>query len=860
MDGLQFTLRESIMPAPADKTNSPFWQLPVSTLLKQLSAGPEGLSGAEAALRLIRFGPNLIHGERKKALVLQFLAKFKNPLVIILLTASALSAFTGDATSFFIIGTIVLISVTLDFVQEYRAGKAADRLRQSVAVRGQVLRDGKLLEIPLAEMVPGDVTLLAAGDLVPCDGRVLEAKDFFVNQSLLTGEAFPVEKSPGELPEQAEILAAGNSVLLGTSVVSGTAKVLMCRTGQHTELGEIADTLLAKAPPTAFEEGTHRFGLLIMRMTVLLVLFVLLVNAYFHRPWLESFLFAVALAVGLTPELLPMVVSVTLSRGALRMASHKVIVKRLASIHNLGSMDIFCTDKTGTLTEARIRLERHLNPLGKESERVLELAYLNSFFETGLKSPLDDAILEHTEITAGGWKKIDEVQFDFERRRISVLLDNGASRLLVVKGAPEDILRLSVRYEADGEAQLLPLDEEARLGINGQFEALSREGFRVLGIASRQVGMDHPHAVVDDESELVFAGFAAFLDPPKVSAKAALAGLAADRVEVKIITGDNELVTQHIFAQLGLPVTGVLTGAEIQELDDAALAARAEQANLFCRVAPAQKNRVILALKRRGHVVGYLGDGINDAPSLHSADVGISVDGAVDVAKAAADMILLEQDLGVLHAGVLEGRRTFGNIMKYIMMGTSSNFGNMFSMAGASLFLPFLPMLPVQILLNNLLYDVSELPIPLDRVDDDYLSRPRHWDMNFIRNFMLVIGPVSSIFDFLTFYVMVKLFHSGEALFHTGWFIESMATQVLVIFIIRTRKNPFKSRPTPWLIACSLTVVTVAALLPFTPAGRDLGFVAPPALFFLILILMLLAYLLAVEGMKRWFFRRFAAE
>jgi len=844
----------------ADKTSPAFWQVPVSALLEKLDASPEGLSIEEAAERLARFGPNLIHGERKRALILQFLAKFRNPLVIILLAASAISAFTGDATSFFIIGAIVLMSVTLDFVQEYRAGQAAERLRQSVAIRVHVLRAGKQGDIPMAELVPGDVALLSAGDVVPGDGRLLEAKDFFVNQALLTGEPYPVEKSPGDLSETTDMTAAGNGVFLGTSVISGTARVLICRTGQSTAMGEIADSLMAKAPPTSFEQGTHRFGFFIMRMTILLVLFVLLVNAFFHRPWLESFLFAMALAVGLTPELLPMVVSVTLSRGALRMAANKVIVKRLASIHNLGSMDVFCTDKTGTLTEARIHLERHVNPLGKESRRVLELAYYNSYFETGLKSTLDDAILEHTEISATGWKKIDEVQFDFERRRISVLLDNGTSRMLVVKGAPEDILRLSVSYEGDGERGLLPLDDAAAVTINAQFEALSKEGFRVLGIASRQVGMDHPHAVVGDESELVFAGFAAFLDPPKESAKAALAGLAADRVKVKVITGDNELVTQHVFSQLGIPVTGVLTGAEIRQMDDPALAARAEQVNLFCRVTPVQKNRIILALKQRGHVVGYLGDGINDAPSLHSADVGISVDSAVDVAKEAADMILLEQDLGVLHAGVLEGRRTFGNIMKYIMMGTSSNFGNMFSMAGASLFLPFLPMLPVQILLNNLLYDVSELPIPLDRVDDDYLSRPRHWDMKFIRNFMLVIGPVSSIFDFLTFYIMLAVFHAGEALFHTGWFIESMATQVLVIFIIRTRKNPFKSRPNPWLIACSLTVVAASVLLPFTPAGVYLGFVAPPGSFFLILAAMLLAYLLAVEVMKRWFFRHFAPE
>jgi Mg2+-importing ATPase len=848
------------MPASVESPGGAFWKLPLAELLRLLQAAPEGLSGAEAAARLARFGPNLIHTDRKRALPLQFLLKFRNPLVIILLVASAFSALTGDRASFFIIVAMVVVSVTLDFVQEFRAGQAAERLRQSVAVRAKVLRDGAAVDVPIADLVPGDVALLAAGDLVPCDARVLEAKDFFVNEALLTGEPYPVEKAPGELPAETEVLAARNTVLLGTSVISGTARVLMCRSGQSSELGGIADTLLAKAPPTAFEQGTYRFGLLIMRMTILMVLFVLLVNAFLHRPWLESFLFAVALAVGLTPELLPMVVTVTLSRGALRMAAKKVIVKRLAAIHNLGSMDVFCTDKTGTLTEARIRLERHIDPLGTESARVLELAYLNSFYETGLKSPLDDAILAHGEIDVRAWRKIDEVPFDFERRRVSVLVEQGASRLLVVKGAPEDILRLSVSYEAAGEGSVLPLDATALAAVNAQFEGLGREGFRVLGIASRRVAADHPHAVVGDESELVFAGFAAFLDPPKQSAKAALAGLAADRVAVKIITGDNELVAQHVFAELGVPVTGVLTGAEIQQMGDDVLGARVEEVNLFCRVAPAQKNRVILALKRRGHVVGYLGDGINDAPSLHSADVGISVEGAVDVAKAAADMILLEQDLGVLHAGVLEGRRTFGNILKYIMMGTSSNFGNMFSMAGASLFLPFLPMLPVQILLNNLLYDVSELPIPLDRVDDEDLSRPRHWDMKFIRSFMLVIGPVSSAFDFLTFFVMLKVFQAGEALFHTGWFVESMATQVLVIFLIRTRRNPFLSRANPWLVACSLAVVATAALLPFTPFGAHLGFVRPPALFFPVLAAMVLAYLLAVEGMKRLFYRFFAPE
>jgi Mg2+-importing ATPase len=849
------------MAVSASEREPDFWQQSVPELLSRLSATATGLISSEAADRLKKFGPNMLRPPRKRALILQFLARFKNPLVIILLIASAVSAFTGDVTSFLIISTIVILSVTLDFIQEHRAGKAAEELRQSVAIRVQALRDGKSEEIPVASLVPGDVVLLAAGDLVPGDGRVLAAKDFFVKQALLTGESYPVEKFHRDLPDTGQDMAdAVNSVFMGTSVVSGSATVLICRTGPNTSLGEIADTLTLKAPPTSFEQGTQRFGLLIMRFTILLVLFVLLVNAFFHRPWLESFLFAVALAVGLTPELLPMIVSVTLARGAMRMAKKKVIVKRLESIHNLGSMDVLCTDKTGTLTEARIRLERHVDSLGRDSSRVLELAFLNSFFETGLKSPMDDAILEHKEIDVTVWRKIDEVPFDFERRRVSVLVDNGQSRHLVIKGAPEDILRLSTTYEENGVENLLPLDEAARARIQTLYDELGQDGFRVLGIAWRRVGLDHPHAVVDDETELVFAGFAAFLDPPKESAQKALAGLAAVGVAVKVVTGDNEIVTRHICDKLGLPVTGILTGADIQKMDDQALSACVEDVNLFCRVTPTQKNRVILALKQRGRVVGYLGDGINDAPSLHSADIGISVDSAVDVAKGAAEMILLEHDLNVLYEGVVEGRRTFGNIMKYIMMGTSSNFGNMFSMAGATLFLPFLPMLPVQILLNNLLYDVSEIPIPLDRVDEEYLDHPRHWNMNFIRNFMLAVGPVSSIFDFLTFYIMLHVFHAGEKLFHTGWFIESMATQVLVIFIIRTRRNPLKSRPNRWLTICSLTVVVLAVIFPYTPLGRYFGFVPPPLSFYLILAGMVLFYLFAVEGIKQWFFSRFAEQ
>ncbi len=844
--------------SPSEK-ESAFWQQSVTELLSHLSATATGLTTNEAADRLRRIGPNILRPPKKRALLLQFISRFKNPLVIILLIASAVSAFTGDVTSFLIISAIVIMSVTLDFIQEHRAGKAADALRQSVAIRVQALRDNKSRDIPVSELVPGDIVLLAAGDLVPGDGRVLTAKDFFVNQALLTGESYPVEKVHRDLPDAGQAMAdAINSVFMGTSVVSGSATVLICRTGPDTALGEISDTLLLKAPPTSFEQGTQRFGILIMRFTILLVLFVLLINAFFHRPWLESFLFAVALAVGLTPELLPMIVSVTLGRGAMRMAKKRVIVKRLESIHNLGSMDVLCTDKTGTLTEARIRLERHVDGFGHDSSRVLELAYLNSFFETGLKSPMDDAILEHKEIDATAWRKIDEVPFDFERRRVSVLVDNGKERLLVVKGAPEDILRLCIHCEEKAEENPKPMAEATLSRIQALYEELGRDGFRVLGIAWRREGPDHPHAVVSDETELVFAGFAAFLDPPKESAAEALSALANVGVAVKVVTGDNEIVTRHICEKLGLPITGVLTGTEIQGMDDHALQARAEDVNLFCRVNPAQKNRVILALKRRGRVVGYLGDGINDAPPLHSADIGISVDSAVDVAKGAAEMILLERDLNVLYEGVLEGRRTFGNIMKYIMMGTSSNFGNMFSMAGATLFIPFLPMLPVQILLNNLLYDVSEIPIPLDSVDEEYLAHPRHWNMKFIRNFMLTVGPVSSIFDFLTFFVMLHVFHADEKLFHTGWFVESMATQVLVIFIIRTRRNPLKSRPNPWLTICSLAVVILAVVFPYTPMGRYVGFVPPPLSFYLILVGMVLTYLLAVEGIKQWFFHHFA--
>ncbi len=841
-----------------DRLDALFWNLSLESLQSRLDATQAGLGQHEALERGARFGANTLRDHGERPLLIQYLSHFTNPLVMVLLAASAVSALTGEITGFVIIWAIVLLSVTLDFFQEYRAGRAAEQLKKSVAVRATVLRDGHSQEIPIARLVPGDVVLLSAGDLIPADSRLFEAKDFFVNQAMLTGESYPVEKRASDLPAPAADLSqAENAVFMGTSVISGMAKAIVCRIGADTAVGDIADSLQIKPPPTAFELGTQSFGMLIMKLTFLLVLFVFLINVLFSRPFIESFLFAIALAVGLTPELLPMVVTVTLSRGALRMAKKQVIVKQLAAIHNLGSMDVLCTDKTGTLTEGRIRLDRHLDAQGNESAQVLQLAYLNSYFETGLKSPLDDAILEHREIEATGWRKIDEVPFDFERRRVSVLLDQGEKRLLVVKGAPEDILRLSTQYAVGETRGFKPLDEQALASIQALHDGLGREGFKVLGIAWRTVALDHPHAIVDDETELVFAGFAAFLDPPKASAAHVLKALAADGISVKIVTGDSELVTRYVCAQLGMPVTGVLAGSEIQKMDDPTLAVRVKEANLFCRVTPVQKNRVILSLKAHGHTVGYLGDGINDAPSLRSADVGISVDSAVDVAKAAADMIMLRQDLNVLHAGVIEGRRTFANIMKYIMMGTSSNFGNMFSMAGATLFLPFLPMLPSQILLNNLLYDVSELPIPMDKVDDTDLTHPRHWDTTFIRNFMWVVGPVSSVFDFLTFFILLKVFGANQELFHTGWFIESIATQVLVIFVIRTRGSPFRSRPNFLLVAASLTVVVAATILPFTPFAAPLGFVAPPPLFFMILPAMVLCYLIAVEFVKQYFYRHF---
>jgi P-type Mg2+ transporter len=833
-----------------------FWQTPIAALDRQLGSSRDGLSTAEAATRRARYGPNILEPRQRLSLPLKFLSRFRNPLVLILLAAAVVSGMTGDLTACVIISAIVLTSATLDTVQEFRAEDAAEHLKTSVALKEQVLRDGREITLPGQALVPGDIVLLAAGDLVPADCRVYEARDFFVNQALLTGESYPSEKHAlDEGIAGSDVADATNAAFMGSSVMSGSARVMVCATGLATQLGQISSALRRAPPHTALEQGTHRFGMLIVRLTEILVLFVLLINLAFHRPVLESFLFAIALAVGLTPELLPMIVSVTLARGAIRMARAQVIVKRLGAIHDLGSMDVLCTDKTGTLTEAKIGLAREVALSGADCPHVGELARLNSYFQSGLRSPLDAAILEAGLSEGAGWTKIDEVPFDFQRRRVSVLVEREGHRLLITKGAPEDVIKAANRYEEPGDPMPGLLDDAARTRAAATFEQLSAQGFRALGVAWRELKADRAKIAVADEQELVFAGFAVFSDPPKASAGTSIAALTAKGVGIKILSGDNERVTQHVCGELSIPVTGLLTGAEIETLSDEALSGRLEVTNLFCRVTPVQKNRIILALRRRGHVVGYLGDGINDAPSLHTADVGISVDSAVDVAKDAADIILLKQDLGVLERGVSEGRRAFGNIMKYIMMATSSNFGNMFSMAGASLILPFLPMLPVQVLLNNLLYDCSELPIPLDEVDDEATARPEHWDMGFIRNFMLVLGPISSVFDFLTFGLLLLVFHADEALFQTGWFIESLATQVLVIFVLRTRRNPFHSRPHPLLAITSVSVVGAAVLLPFTPLGLWFGFVPPSAPFLAAIGGLVVSYLLLAQMVKFAFYR-----
>jgi Mg2+-importing ATPase len=841
-----------------DKTLDRFWDMPQRDLLVLLEATPAGLTSDEAKQRLRLHGPNSLVAESRFAPLINFLRFFANPLVLILLAASAISIVLGDQVGGSIIIAIVLLSVVVNFYVEFQARHAVEDIRKQVATTAAVLRDGHEQELPVAELVPGDIVRLNAGDLAPADARLLDSKDLHVRESALTGESLPVDKAAGDLAAgQHTIADASNSVFLGTAVQTGIGTAVIVRTGKDTAFGVIAQRLATRPPETEFGRGIRHFGLMITRVMMLLVLFVLMVNLLLHRPLLESFLFSVALAVGMTPEMMPMIITISLAQGARRMARKKVLVKQLAAIEDFGSIEILCSDKTGTLTEGEIALDRHVDVEGRDNDDVLRFVYLNSYFQTGIKSPLDDAILKYARPAITEYEKVDEIPFDFNRKRLSVVVRHGGEDLLITKGEAESMFAICATVTIDGAPQ--PFDERRRAQAMETLKKLSADGYRALGVAVRKVEKQDAYALTA-EREMTLAGFAAFLDPPKEGIVAVLEALKKNGVSVVIMTGDNRYVTQEVARQVGLPTDRIVTGDQLDTMDDAALAYQAEHGAIFTRVSPEQKNRVILGLKARGHVVGYIGDGINDAPSLHTADVGISVMNGVDVAKDAAKIILLEKDLGVLNDGVMEGRRCFANIMKYIIMGTSSNFGNMFSMAAASLFLKFLPMLPTQILLNNFLYDTSQIAVPGDNVDPALLHKPKRWQIGFIRQFMTIIGPISSIYDFLTFGVLLWWFHAGAnpPLFRTGWFVESLATQTLVVFVIRTAGNPLKSRPSGQLLMSVVAVAIVGAVLPYTPLGPLLRFTPLPLSLLGAIAVLGLTYLFLVQAVKTWFYRRHA--
>ncbi|MGO9435532.1 MAG: magnesium-translocating P-type ATPase [Terracidiphilus sp.] len=806
-----------------------------------------GLSAEEAQARLDRFGPNEPAATRHYSPLADLLHTFLSPLTLILLIAAGASAFLGDKVDAGIICAIVLLGAVMDFNQTYRSQKAVERLHDQVAPTATVLRDGAWTDIRRREVVPGDLIRLSAGDMIPADARLLTARDLYVQQAALTGESLPSAKAASAEPASTKADAA-NMVFLGTSVVSGTATAEVIATGAQTTFGDIAARLAARPEETAFDKGLADFSRMLAATVFFLVLFLIAVGVVRHRDPLQSLLFAVALAVGLTPEFLPMITSVTLSRGAVAMARRKVIVKHLSSIQNLGSLDVLCSDKTGTLTTGIMSFDSSLDAFGNPFSRALELGYLNSKFETGIRSPLDVAIARQSPQDVEGYTKCDEIPFDFERKRLSVVVEHQSQRVLITKGAPEGIFPLLAGYLVNGKEELI--SEEAISHIRQASDRLNGQGYRSLAVAYVDVPARTDYSV-KDECNLILAGFLTFSDPPLPDAAQVLDSLKRDGVEVKVISGDNDLVTARVCSQVGLNAEHLITGDEMANMTEPALAHDAEVAHVFARIAPAQKSRILLALKHAGHAVGFMGDGINDAPSLHAADVGISVSSAADVARESADVILVEPGLRVLHDGIIEGRKAFGNVMKYLFMGTSSNFGNVFSMAGAAIFLRFLPMLPTQILLNNFLYDLSQIAIPTDNADETYLIKPQRWDIGLIRNFMIFIGPISSIFDFLTFYVLLHVFRATEVQFHTGWFVESLATQTLVIFVIRTSKNPLRSRPSTPLIVTCLAIVTVGMLLPFSFLAGVLGFTPLPFSYFIFVAFATLAYLMVVEVAKR---------
>ena len=809
------------------------------------TSSDKGLTNETAGQRLQQLGLNQIETNKKRSELFELLMHFKSPLVIILLVASVISYSLGEPVNASIIFGMVLISVVIDYFQERDARNAAERLKQTVKNKVTVIRNGVENEIMPEQLCIGDIVLLNAGKVVPADCRVILAKDFFVNQSSLTGESFPCEKYSDAIKNaSADLTSLDNIAFMGSSVTTGSAKAVVIKTGRNTEFGKIAEKLVLRDEETDFSRGIRSFGFLIMRVTIVLVLFIFLINAIYKHNLLESFMFSLAVAVGLTPELLPMVMSVTMAKGSLRMAKKGVVVKKLTAIPNFGSMEVLCTDKTGTLTEDKIKLVKYIDVSGAVSENLFLLTYLNSYFQTGIRNPLDDAILQHRQPDVSAYHKTDEVPFDFSRKRMSVVVEKDGKQTLICKGAPEEILRACITDVA--------LIKQA----NELYELLSADGFRVLAISTKEVTAK-PRFTKEDENQLQLQGFVAFLDPPKQDADETIAELAKIGVEVKIITGDNHLVTQKICKEIGLPVKGIMQGYELEHLTDDALQQKVINITIFSRFSPDQKNRIITALKKFHRAVGYMGDGINDAPSLKTADVGISVSSGTDVAKDAADIILTEKDLLVLKEGILEGRKTFGNTMKYILMGLSSNFGNMFSVAAATLFLPFLPMLPAQILINNFLYDTSQITIPTDNVDESYTLRPQRWNLKMIYHYMLIFGLTSSVFDFATFYALYKYFHVTEAQFRTGWFMESLATQILVVFVIRTNLIPFiQSRPGKYLVGSVMVCLAIGWLLPYTGLAATIGFEKLPLHVLSVIIVLVLLYLLCAELVKRFIYRR----
>jgi Mg2+-importing ATPase len=811
-------------------------------------------------MRLEEYGYNEPARKKKRAILFQILSKFINPLVIVLVIIAGFSLFFGEKISALLVILMAILSVFLSFIQEYRAGKEAEKLSEMVRATATVYRDGKSKEVKIREIVPGDIVDLFAGDMIPADLRIISCKDLFINQASLTGESFPVEKVSTPIqPKNGPVSELANIVFMGSSVVNGTGLGVVIKTGLSTQFGEISRKLATMTVETSFDKGIRNFTWLMIRLMIILVVVIFAINALSKGNFIEALLFSLAVAVGLTPEMLPMLVAINLSKGAIAMSKKQVIVKRLSSIQNFGAMDVLCTDKTGTLTLDKIVLEKHCDVVRKEDENVLTFAYINSFYQTGLKNILDRSILKHEKLLVKQYKKIDEVPFDFSRKIMSVVIEIDGRHRIITKGAPEDIFKRCTRYELDGE--ILNMEELILTDLKEEYNNLSSDGFRVLAVAYKDVENKKDVYSKDDEGDLILKGYVAFLDPPKPTTRKTIEVLRSLGIEFKVLTGDNELVTRKICSEVGLDVKGLITGDLIENISDEALKELVKTTNVFARLSPLQKERVIHALHENKHIVGYLGDGINDAPALKASDVGISVNNAVDIARESADIILLQKSLMVLKDGVIEGRKTFGNILKYIKMGASSNFGNMLSMTGASLFLPFLPMLPIQILLNNFLYDISQVAIPSDEVDKEYLLKARPWNIDYIKKFIIFIGPISSIFDFATFGVLLWLFHASQPLFNTGWFLESLCTQTLVIHVIRTGKIPFiESKPSQFLIFTSIYIVTIGLIIPLTPLGKYFKFVMPPPSYFLALIIIVTIYLFMVQFVKSWFIRKYGYE